>query len=321
MEILFVKLGAFGDVVNTLPLAIALKEHLNARIHWLVEPLSLPLVAEHPAVEKAILFERKRWAKSIPEVVKEVRARRYDIVLDLQRTIKSGTFAFAADGKRRIGFDKARCKEFTWLFPFERISPQDPSRHMLRQYLEFAEHLGTNDPEIRWDIPVRGRHPFKLPERYLVLNIGATKPANKWTAQGFAELAGLVQERYGLSSVLTGGPEDRAMAAEIVRMRSGGVINLAGETTLLDLKEVLAGAMAVVSCDTGPMHLAVALGRDVIALFGPADPRRTGPFKGVVIRKSMPCAPCNRRVCEHPECMLSITPADVMERLEALWSA
>ena len=321
MEILFVKLGAMGDVVNTLPLAITLKERLGARIHWLVEPLSLPLVAEHPAVDETILFERRRWAGSMRKVVKAVRARRYDIVLDLQRTIKSGSFSLAARGMRRIGFDKARCKELTWLFPFERIRPQDPKRHMLRQYLEFAEHLGVMDAETRWDIPVSGTHRFQLPEQYLVLNIGATKTANKWTVQGFADLARQAEKRFGVTSVLTGGPEDRAMAQEIVRLGDSGLINLAGATTLLELKEVLARARAVVSCDTGPMHLAVALGRDVIALFGPADPRRTGPFKGVVIQKSMDCAPCNRRSCENPVCMLAITPADVMERLEALWSA
>jgi len=321
MEILFVKLGAMGDVINTLPLAIALKERLGARIHWLVEPLSLPLVAGHPAVEKTILFERKRLAASIPKVIKAVRAERFDIVFDLQRTIKSGSFTLAADGKRRIGFDRVRCKELTWLFPFERIKPQDPKRHMLLQYLEFAEQLGIHDPKIRWDIPVSGIHPFALPEQYLVLNIGATKPANKWTTQGFADLARLAKERYGVPSVLTGGPEDRAMADEIVRLAGSSVINLAGATTVTELKEVLARARTVVSCDTGPMHLAVALGKEVIALFGPADPRRTGPFKGVVIQKETPCAPCNRRSCDNPVCMLAITPADVMERLEALWSA
>jgi len=321
MEILFVKLGAMGDVINTLPLAIALKERLGARIHWLVEPLSLPLVEGHPAVAETILFERKRWAGSMREVVKAVRAERFDIVLDLQRTIKSGSFTLAADGRRRIGFDKARCKELTWLFPFERIRPQDPKRHMLRQYLEFAEHLGVHDPQIRWDIPVSGSHQFDLPEHYLVLNIGATKQANKWTARGFADLARLAKERFGVPSVLTGGPEDRAMAEEIVRLGGSSVINLAGATTVNELKEVLARAKTVVSCDTGPMHLAVALGREVVALFGPADPRRTGPFEGEVIRKEIPCAPCNRRSCENPVCMLAITPADVMERLEALWSA
>jgi lipopolysaccharide heptosyltransferase II len=321
MEILLVKLGAFGDVINTFPLAIALKEQLGARIHWLVEPLSFPLVAEHPSVDEVLQFERHRWAGSIAEVLKTLRGQRFDMVLDLQRTLKSGLFCLAADGQRRIGFDRERCKELTWLFPFERIRPQDPSRHMLRQYLEFAEHVGVIDAEIRWDIPVSGKHPFELPGQYLVLNIGATKPANKWTIQRFAELARSVQERFGVSSVLTGGPEDRAMAMEIVRFSDAGVINLAGATTVLELKEVLAGAKAVVSCDTGPMHLAVALGRDVITLFGPADPRRTGPFKGEVIQKQMACVPCNRRVCENPVCMLSITPQDVMERLEALWSA
>jgi len=325
MKILFVKLGAMGDVINTLPLAIALKERLGARIHWLVEPLSLPLVAGHPAVEKTIVFERKRWAGSIPEVVKAVRAERFDIVLDLQRTIKSGSFALAADGTRRIGFDKARCKELTWLFPFERIRPQDPKRHMLLQYLEFAEHLGIHDPEIRWDIPCTGAPGFDLPDAYVVLNVGATKSANLWNVAGFASLADLIEERFGLPSVLTGaGAVDKALAGKIPGLtKIAAPINLVGATSLPQLIRVLAGAKAVVSCDTGPMHLAVALSRPVVALFGPSDPRRTGPFRGEVIQKKLrPCIPCNQReTCENPVCMLAITPVDVMERLEALWSA
>lgn len=320
MDILFIKLGALGDVVNTLPLAVALKGRLGARIDWLVEPLSYPLVAGHPAVDRAILFEKGAGVEALPRVLGELRAREYAMVLDLQRIVKSGLFTLAARSPRRIGFDRRRCKEQTWLLPFERIRPQPPQRHMLRQYLEFAEHLGVPDAEVRWDIPVTGAHPFPLPPRYVVLNIGATKPANKWTVAGFAALADEIRTRFGVASVLTGGGEDRGMAAAIISL-APQVIDLTGRTSIADLKEVLAGAAAVVSCDTGPMHLAVALGAPVIALFGPANPRRTGPFRGEVIQKELPCSPCNRRVCPNPICMLEITPADVIERLKVLWSA
>ena len=321
MDILIVKLGALGDVINSLPFVIHAKTKLDARIHWLVEPLSYPLLVEHPAVDRVILFDKYDWSGSLPEVMSTIRGVTFTLALDLQRILKSGFLCLASRSGRRIGFDRRRCKELTWLFPFERVGPQDPGRHMILQYMEFAEYLGIGRGDVRWEIPVSGVHPFDLPAKYLVLNIGAAKSANKWTAQGFAELAEAVMSRYGLVSVLIGAKEDCGMADAIERRAGGAVISLVGKTTLLDLKEVIAGAKAMVSCDTGPMHLAVALGKDVVALFGPSDPRRTGPFRGEVIQKQLSCVPCNRRECRDPRCMLAIAPADVMERLIVLWSA
>ena len=192
----------------------------------------------------------------------------------------------------------------------------DPSRHMVHQYLEFAEYLGLTHNDIRWDIPVNGKSRFGLPKEYIVLNIGATKEANKWTPGGFASLADALMREYHMPSVLTGAAGDRKMAGEIIERAGGGIIDLAGKTSIEDLIEVLAGSRAVVSCDTGPMHLGVALGREVIALFGPADPRRTGPFKGHVIQKSLSCSPCNRRTCKDPMCMTSIQSDDVLEKID-----
>ncbi len=321
MEILFVKLGALGDVINTLPLAVSLKKKLNAGITWLVEPLSLPIVKEHPAVDKVILFDKKNWKKSLPDVLSELRENRFDIALDLQRILKSASFAMASKASRRIGFDGKRCKEMTWLFPFERIAEADPGRHMAVQYLDFACYLGVDDPQIKWDIPVSGSVPLNLPDEYVVLNIGATKKANLWPEGNFSRLAQMIESRFGIRSVVTGGREDVGSSIAISEKAGDCVINLAGKTTIPELKEVIAGSQLVVSCDTGPMHLAVALNKPVVALFGPSDPRRTGPLNGEVIQKQLDCAPCNKRSCDDPKCMRGITPQDVLERMEALWSA
>jgi len=320
MDILIVKLGALGDVVNTLPLVIALKEHLGAKIHWAVEPLSYPLVARHRCVDNAIRFDKNDWVRSLPGVIRQMRSRNFDICLDLQRIVKSGMLCLASKSARRIGFDGNRCKETTWILPFERIPASDPSRHMVLQYLEFAEYLGITECEIRWDIPVDGNIPFGLPPRYIALNIGATKEANKWTSEGFASLASSIMKKYALPCVLTGGSLDRSMADKIIDITDNSVIDLAGKTSLQELIEVLAGSSAVVSCDTGPMHLGVALGKEVIALFGPADPSRTGPYKGHVIQKQFHCVPCNRRTCGDPVCMTSIQSGDVMEKVDLVLS-
>lgn len=314
-EILFIKLGALGDVINTLPLAARLKKHLSARIHWLVAPLSYPLVSEHPSVDRVILFDKKKWKTSLPQVRQELKKETFDMVLDLQRILKSGLFAMSAKAKRRIGFDKKRCKEMTYLFPFERIPPKDPLAHMLDQYLEFGTYLGVNDSQINWDIPVNGQVPFELPDKYIVLNIGATKPANRWQPECFADLSEKIENSLECGIVLTGGSEDAGIARTISDLAKGRVTNLVGKTTILELKEVLFASTAVVSCDTGPMHFAVALGKKVVALFGPSDPRRTGPYRGHVIQKSLDCCPCNAKTCESPKCMTAITPDDVLQEL------
>ena len=318
MDILIVKLGALGDVINTLPLAIHLHEQLQARIHWLCEPLSLPLLVEHPYVDCPILFERRRWQTSLPRVLRLIRGQHFELVLDLQRIAKSALLALYANGERTLGFDRARCKEMTWLLPFERIPPCPGVTHMALQYLEFATYLGLPPGTPRWEIPVSAVPPISLPARYVVLNIGATKPANRWPAASFAALTQALQKSFGLPAVITGGPSEKPMAREVMDRAHPGTIDLTGRTTLGELTAVLAGALAVVSCDTGPLHLAVALGRPVVALFGPADPRRTGPYRGVVIQKELACVPCNRRECPDNICMQRITPQEIIARLEPL---
>lgn len=318
MDILIVKLGALGDVINTLPLAVILKESLSARIHWLVAPLSYPLLQNHVAVDHPIVFDRRYGMKALMAVHGQLRSHSFDLVLDLQRILKSGFFCLAARGKRKIGFDRQRCKELTWLLPFERIPASDPQSHMVAQYLEFASYLGLKTDPVVWQIEATTGNLDELPPRYVVLNIGATKPANRWPAQHFSALAKLIEENLHLPCVLTGGPEDISMAGEIAYSTGGRLTNLVGQTSLPGLMDVIAASLAVVTCDTGPMHLAVALGRNVIALFGPSDERRTGPYRGTVIRTNCDCAPCNHKRCAVPICMQNIHPEQVMAALENL---
>ena len=318
MNILIVKLGALGDVVNTLPLVINLKSQLGANITWLVEPLSYPLVSRHRFVDEAVLFDKVRWRSSVKDVIHRLRAVRFDLALDLQRILKSGFFTLSANCRRRVGFDRRRCKELTGLFPFERIPPSQPPSHMLDQYLEFASYLGLKPLPVTWEIPTGGTTPIELPSSYAVLNIGATKPANRWFPERFALLAEKLADRYGIQSVLTGGAEDRQLAEQISSRGSGALTDLVGKTSLPELVEVLNGSRLVISCDTGPMHLAVALGRSVVALFGPADPRRTGPYRGKVIQSAIDCAPCGLRRCHRDDCMKAITVEDVLAGIEQL---
>ena len=315
MKVLIVKLGALGDVINTLPLVINIKKHLNAEIHWLVAPLSFPLVSEHEAIDKAILFDKKNLKKSLPGTLKKIRQTKYDIVLDLQRLLKSGLFCIAAKADRKIGFDKNRCKEMSWIFPFERIMPADPNAHMLTQYMEFAKHLGIESNQIEWDIPWQHEKKTDWASEYIILNIGATKPANRWSPENFAIISDMIDKKTSFKPLITGGVEDQPFAEIIQKKAQCKIKNLCGKTSIKELSQIIANAKCVISCDTGPMHLAVALKTDLIALFGPSNPYRTGPFHGTIIQENIDCSPCNKKKCENPICMEKIKPEHVMEKL------
>ncbi len=319
MNILIVKLGALGDVINTFPLVRLLKTHFKANITWLVAPLSYPLVSKHSHVDNTIVFDKKEWTSSIIDVKAQLKSQYFDLALDLQRTFKSASFCMLSKAKRRIGFDRKRCKEMCWLFPFERIPESDPKAHMVRQYMEFADYLKIPSDDIKWEIPSSGPHPLTVPQEYIVLNIGATKPANRWITEGFALLTKAVESRFDIATVLTGGKEDQDVASRIMNNAGQRVITLVGKTSIDELKDVLKYSKAVVTCDTGPMHLAVALGKEVVALFGPSDAKRTGPFKGTVIQKQLDCSPCNLKKCKDPVCMEMISHEDVMKELEGLF--
>lgn len=315
IKILFIKLGALGDVINTLPLAVALKDNADVTIDWLVAPLSLPLVENHKAIDRAIVFDKNNLSKSLPDVIRKIRKSKYDIILDLQRTLKSGFFTMIAKGGRKIGFDKARCKEMTGILPFERIKPNNPESHMLDQYLEFATHLGYSDISAVWDIPDFNEPTIQLPEKYIILNTGATKAANKWLPESFAELSDKLFNSKQIRCVLTGGPEDTAFSDKIFELSKSKPINLTGKTSIGELSEIIKTAIAVVSCDTGPMHLSVANNTKTIALFGPSNPYRTGPYRGIVIKKQIDCSPCNKKICADTKCMAMITPDNVLEQI------
>lgn len=321
-RILIVKLGAIGDVVNALPCVNRLRRGLpGARISWAIGPLAHRLVAGHPAVDEFLELDLARpgsWAHA----VRRLRAGRFDLALDLQRLLKSGLLAWSSGAPLRVGFDRARCKEGSHLFTNLRLAPNPRPGTTVAQYLEFADLLGIPPCEPEWRLPYEPWTGDGEPGGPRVtLNLGASKPANRWYADRWARLAeGLVREE-GARVRLSGGPEDRPLAAEVARLCAAPLRDCVGELTLPQSAGLLAASDLVIACDTGPLHVAVALGVPVVALFGAADPARTGPFgrPGSVVSVPTICAPCRRRTCfvaGHP-CMTELAPELVLERARA----
>lgn len=326
-SVLLIRLGAIGDVVNTLVLANALKRAApGCRLGWAVGPRALPLLERHPAVDTTHLVDVSRPA-SIPAAIAGLRAGGYELALDLQRLFKSGLLAWLSGAPERLGYDFNRARELSWLFTNRKLPPHDPQRHVVDQLLEFARFLGVPQPAVEWRLQpsaaARERAAgILLPgQTWVALHLGAGKPANRWPSTGWARLATGLVRTGGLSVCLVGGPGEVMTARAVEGLVPAGFmpLDLVGKTSLDDLMAVLERASVVVSADSGPMHLAVALGRPVVALFGPANPLRTGPYgqpDNVVGRSDLWCAPCFRkRPCDHYECMPGLHAERVLARV------
>ena len=315
-RILVVRLGAIGDVANALVFAASVKRaDPDVHLGWVVHDLARPLVHGHPDVDRVHLWERSSGWKGYRALGRELRAEGYELAVDLQRTLKSGLVARASGAPRILGYDRRRAKEGNWLLSTERIAPGPPEAHMIEQYLAFARHLGLDGPAVR-RLPIVPEAERYAEERVrelggapILLQLGATKPANRWRPERFGELAArLAADDLG-PVCLSGSAADRQLARAALAACSASerVHDLTGEPDLPRWISLARRSRLFVGCDTGPMHLAAAVGLPVVALFGPADPHRTGPYgwqeestRARVLRVELACSPCNDRVCRRP---------------------
>ncbi|MFT5151297.1 MAG: heptosyltransferase-1 [Planctomycetota bacterium] len=314
-----VKLGAIGDVVNSLPFVNRLRDAWpEAHITWCIAPLAHKLVVGHAAVDDFLILELRRPSQWFRHML-ELRRARFDLVIDLQRIAKSGLVARISGAKRRLGFDRARSKESSWVFMTERIPPNDAPGVTVEQYLEFADHLGLPPSPTRWDLPQSTYARSDQQEPLIVINPGASKEANRWPAVYWAELCRELVEEFGASIVVTGGAEDRALASELQQQSGVALVDSCGQYSLKESAGLFAAADLFVGGDTGPLHMAVAVGTPVVALFGAADPARTGPHgqSSRVVSHWVPCSPCRKRIClieGHP-CMRDLEVERVLEKI------
>lgn len=283
-SLVIVRTGAIGDVTNALVFAEAVRAQApKTRIGWVVHPLAQPLLEGHPAVDQVHVWPRGGGFSGLRALGKELREASYDMAVDLQRILKSALVSRMSGAPRRVRYDRGRSKELSWLLGGEPIPAGDRSAHMVEQYLEFARHLGIESPTVRHRLPedpaaeawAEENFPGEAP---VIFSIGASKPENRWPAERWGELAQVFARETGETGVLAGGPGDVELGRVAMDVSKRDARNYVGRTTLPQLIALLRKARLVVSADSGPMHLAVAVGTPVIALFGPADPRRTGPW-------------------------------------------
>jgi heptosyltransferase-1 len=344
LKILILKPSSLGDIIQALPVLRLLKLHFcDAEIFWWVDSKFAPLLEGDPDLAGIVLFQRERWSSPLhwPEMLRSIqamRSRQFDWVIDLQGLLRSALFAWLARGKLLIGLDNPReggREGASGLYDVA-VSALGET-HAVGRYLSVLSALGVpKHMNFQW-LPeraavaetVRAKWPQALtnpqsairnPQSpWIAIQPGARWPTKCWPAQNFAQLVRLFAQKHpDARFAVMGGASDKPLGEIISRAAPDRVLNLCGETTLPEMIEWLRLCRLMVTNDTGPMHAAAALGVPVVALFGPTDPRNTGPYGQLenVMRIDLPCAPCLKSYCrwKNPmECLTAISPQNVFE--------
>jgi len=306
---LLVRLSAIGDVIHTLP-ALAALGSAGWEVDWLSEPASAALLEDNPALRRRIPAPAAKAFRFGPAraALGALRAARYDVALEVQGLWKAAAWARLSGARRVVGWERRfRREPASALLLGETRPVPEAAVHVIDKNLSLLSAVG---------IEALGLREFPLPPspgaaarveaelqalgapRFALLLPGGGWQNKLWSAERHGELARALEERQGLRSLVAWGPGERPLA-ERVAAASGGAAAPCFETSLLELAEVARRAAVVVGADTGPLHLACAVGAPVVGLYGPTDPARNGPFANAdeVVRVTPPCAPCHRRTC------------------------
>jgi heptosyltransferase I len=358
-KILLIKLSAVGDVVQTIPLLNALRRRYpTAQIDWLVKPSLATLLQHNPAISNIIEFGGEDGSlANYARLAAKLRANAYDLVLDMQGQLRTALFVLATGAPVRIGFDRPRAgvwdatprqfpaearkhawqgaREGSWLAYTHHILIPTLDIHAVDRYLSVGKMLGFSPGQPDFSFPLapeastcveallRERGLAEAP--LLTIAPGTIWETKHWGTEKFAEVARHFL-RKGFAVALMGSRRERAVCEEVARLAPGAV-DIAGATTLPELAALIRGSAISVTNDSGPMHLAVALERPVVGIFGPTDPVWIGPYghPDNALRAGVPCSPCLLRQlsrCHYGHvCMGHVSASAVIARMEQVLAA
>lgn len=300
-RILIVRLGGIGDVVCTLPALEAIRAgHPKAFIGYAVEERAFDLVHGHPAIDHVHRFPRReivrdlknpfRWKHSIEKTrdyIRSLNARHYSTVLDFQRNLKGAIHSRLSGARRSIGFTSPTAREFNHWFHREQVDPGPEPMHWVDKFLAMAKVIGGDPAAARYRLPdapkskqtVEHFLQSKNLSRFVVLHPGTSgfDMARRWEPARFGELSTRIKKRAGIPSIVTWGPGERSLAEAVVSSSNGAAILSFESRSLLDLAELYRRAAIYIGGDTGPMHIATAVGLPSVVLFGSGNPEAYGP--------------------------------------------
>lgn len=324
MKVLILKSSSLGDVVQALPVLRLLKLHLpHARIYWWIDSRLAPLLEGDPDLAGLVRFERRRWTtpdhwRKHWENLRWMRGQKFEWVIDLQGLLRSGLVAWLANGQRTVGLDEQR-EGARGLYDTVALRPSYYT-HAVDWYLQVLPVLNV---PVHWNFQWMPPRPEaaqavrrKWPQSegpWIAVQPGARWPTKRWPLENFAEaIRRLAAERPDLGFAILGSRDECDLGAELCRA-APRCLDLTGQLSLPEMVEWIRLSKLMLANDTGPLHVGAALGRPVVALYGPTEPRRNGPYGQLqhVLQLDLPCVPCRHYHCANPkqlECLRAIRP-------------
>ena len=335
-KILIFKLDHLGDVVTATPALLHLRKfYPEARITGVIGPWAHPLMNTHPALDRILIYASPRYARSAPDEAARVLSsvvppESYDLIVGLRDDWASLAYAVRSAAGKRVdrGTVRIRAKIKRWTARLGLDSGFIPA-HEVETNLCIVGHWKPPDPEVRPFLPVaREALEWFAQEKagllgnvdtFAVIHPGAASSLRKWPRDRFVQVARWLRDDRGVGVIITGSPEEAGETESLAEEAGTGVVSVARSCDLEKAVALISQASVLVSVDTGIMHVGTAVGTPVVALVGPQDPRRFGPFgpEHIVLYGGLPCSPCSQKDCERgkPECMEAIAPDDVIAAL------
>jgi len=325
LKFLIVRLGSLGDIIHAIPAAAALRaRYPRARIDWLVDPRYSSVLQLVEGLDAAIPLDPRAGVRTLLRTIARVRRTKYDAAVDLQGLLKSAVLTRAAGARRVIGLPREHLRK-----PLSRIfygDTPDPGRdpHVIRKNLMLMQALGVEDLRITFPLTIPRTVTADTmvtrfgPAGFVLINPGAAWPNKRWPPQRFGALAGEIHDRLGVRTLVLWGPGEEEIAS-IVVSASRGSAELAPRTSIVDLFAIASCARLLISGDTGPLHIAAAVGTPVVALFGPTFTERNGPWStaDIAISRASQCSCHYERKCRFPQpCIEGISVDEVIAATE-----
>lgn len=323
MRLLIVLPGALGDVVRALPLLGRIRRaRPDAHLGWAVEPPSAPLLVGHPWLDEVLVFDRPRGWRTLAAWLGRLAAGRWDVALDLGRSIKSAVFARASGARERLAFDRGDGREGGWLLATRTLPPQGTDRSKLEQFLAFGDALGLPPAPVEFGLAPTADERAEaaglvagLDGPLVAACLGSSCPSRRWFPDETAAVLEALRARHGASAVLLGTAADAGFAAAVRRAGAAAARDLVGRTSLRQLLALLGEARLAFGPDSGALHLAAALGTPAVSLWGATSAARSTPWGGeaLAVVGAAPCAPCFLSRCPIGRvCMRAIAPDAVV---------
>ena len=287
-SICLLRLSAIGDVTHVAPIIHTLRHAWpDVSLTWIIGKVEATLMGDFPGV-RFVVYDKSAGLGGWFRLRRALRGERFDILLNMQVAARASLASLAVRAKVRLGFDRARARDYQWLFTNAKITAK-PRQHVLDGFFGFLAAMGITTRQMRWDIPIPehsrifAANQLETGKRLLVINPCTSNRARNWRnwqAARYAAIATHAIEKHGMTVALTGGPDpmEQAYGKEIAALCPHPIIGLIGKTRLKDLLAVLDAADVVISPDTGPAHMAAATGTPVIGLYASSNPYRTGPY-------------------------------------------